>query len=112
MRSTFPDMPPPPSPPPVFSLADPTDFKAQMEAGGFRDVEVALVPRELELATFDEMWAMLTVGAPPVQALFDRIGEPGQRQLRDTLSEIVAERFGDGPIQMTNVATVAVGSAT
>jgi SAM-dependent methyltransferase len=111
MRAAFPDMPPPPSPPPVLSLADPASFKAEMEAGGFRDVEVELVSQDLEIATFDEMWAMLTVGAPPVKALFDRVGAEGARRLRDTLREIVEERFGRGQITVTNVATVSLGSA-
>jgi hypothetical protein len=52
----------------------------------------------------------LTVGAPPVQVLFDRVGAAGQSKLRDTLGEIVEKRFGSGPIATTNVATVAVGS--
>jgi SAM-dependent methyltransferase len=112
MSTAFPDMPPPPSPPPVFSLADPADFKAQMEAGGFRDVEVEYVSEDLEVATVDELWAMLTVGAPPVKVLLDRIGAAGERQLRETLAEIVEDRFGGGPIITTNVATVGVGSSS
>lgn len=112
MGAAFPNMPPPASPPPVFSLADLTNFRAQMEAGGFRDVEVEFVSQDLEVATFDEMWAMLTAGAPPLKVLFDRIGAAGERQLLDTLGEIVEERFGSGPITTTNVATVAVGSST
>ena len=111
MRTAFPDMPPPPSPPPVFSLSDPDDFRAQMEAGGFRDVEVEFVARDVEVPSFEEMWSVLTVGAPPVQMLFDRVGPSGQDRLRDRLHEIVEERFGGGPITMTNVATVGSGSA-
>ena len=111
MDVAFPDMPPPPSPLPVFSLADPTDFRAQMEAGGFHDVAVEFASQELEVQTFDELWAMFTVGAPAVQVLFDRVGARGERRLRDALREIVEERFGTGPITTTNVATVAVGSA-
>lgn len=111
LRAAFPDMPSPPSPPPVFSLANPVEFKAEMEASGFCDVEVEFVSRDLEVATFDEVWATLTAGAPPVQVLFDRIGSAGQERLRESLGKIVEERFGSGPIVMTNVATLASGSA-
>jgi len=54
----------------------------------------------------------LTVGAPPVQMLFDRIGSSGKERVRDHLNEIINKRFGEGPIKMTNVATVGSGSAT
>lgn len=111
MRAAFPDMPPPPGPPPVFSLANPVDFAAQMEAAGFRNVEVDFVSRDLEVANFDVMWGMLTSGAPPVQMLFDRVGTEGKDKLRDTLAGIIEDRFGSGPIRLTNVATVGCGVA-
>ncbi len=112
MHQAFPDMPPPPAPPPVFGLANPVDFKAQMEAGGFTNVEVEFVSRDLELADFDQIWAMLTVGAPPVRVLFDRIGADGRDRLRDVLAEITEKRFGSGPIRLTNAATVGHGDAS
>lgn len=112
LEAAFPDMPPPPSPPPVFRLSNPEVFKSEMEAAGFRNVEVELVARDLEVKDFETMWKMLTVGAPPVQVLFDRVGPSGKERLRQQLREIVDERFGAGPIRLTNVATVGSGSAT
>jgi len=111
LQQAFPDMPAPPSPPPVFSLSDPADFKSQMEVAGFRDVEVEYVARDMEVSDFDEMWGMLTVGAPPVQVLFDRVGPAGRERLCDKLREIVERRFGSGPIKLTNVATLGCGCA-
>ena len=112
LHAAFPDLPAPPSPPPVFSLSDPIEFRSQMEAAGFRDVEVQFVARDMEVPDVETMWGMLTVGAPPVQALFDRIGPSGKERLRDQLREIVDERFAGGPIAMTNVATLGSGCAT
>ena len=109
MRTAFPDMPPPPAPPPVFSLADPTVFTAEMEAAGFNDVEVEFVSRDLNLARFEDLWAMVTTGAPPVKVLLDRVGEEGRGRLHDVLGGIVEERFGGGPIRLTNAATVGWG---
>ena len=111
LKEAFPDMPPPSSPPPVFSLANLEVFRDEMENGGFRDVEVGFISRDLAVNTVDQMWAMLTSGAPPVKALLDRVGESGQEKLRKSLNAIVDERFGNGPIKVTNTATVAVGVA-
>lgn len=112
VRAAFPEMPPPPSPPPVFSLADPTEFAAEMTSAGFLDVEVDYVARDLEITDFETLWIMLTAGAPPVQVLIDRIGPSGKDRLRDKLYEIVEARFGGGPITITNVATLGSGSAS
>ena len=112
MKVAFPEMPPPPAPPPVFSLADPKAFQDEMEAGGFRDVEIGFLSRDVEVPNFEHMWAMFTAGAPPVKVLFDRIGPDGVTRLRDTLAEIVEQRFGGGPIRLTNVATIGSGVAS
>jgi len=81
-----------------------------MEAAGFQQVEVDLVSRELELQGFDDLWSMFTVGAPPVQALLDRVGPDGKSRLRDALAELVEKRFGGGPIRTTNQATLGHGT--
>ena len=112
LQAAFPDMPAPPSPPPVFSLCDPADFKSQMEAGGFRNVEVDFVARELEVPGVEKLWSMVTTGAPPIKLLLDRVGPSGIERLRDKLHEIVDKRFGGGPINMVNVATLGSGVAT
>lgn len=111
-RRAFPELPPPPTPPPVFSLADPAVFKAEMEAGGFDNVEIVSASRDLELAGLDDFWAMLTTGAPPVQVLLDRLGLDRQKRLRNVLCETIKERFGDGPIRLSNTATVGCGDVS
>ena len=70
MRKAFPDLPKPSTPPPVFSLADPVDFKSQMEAGGFKDVKVEQVAKELVVDGFTDIWGMLTTGAPACKDAF------------------------------------------
>ena len=61
------------------------------------------------IESFDQMWGMLTSGAPPVKVLFDKIGPDGQRALEDQLRKSIEERFGSGPITTRNTATVGVG---
>lgn len=109
IQRAFPDMPPPPSPPPVFSLADPAAFARELEAAGLSGVEVMLESRELSLAGADQAWSMLTVGAPPARMLFDRVGPDGQERIREALEQVVDERFAGGPITLTNVATLGWG---
>ncbi len=110
VQKTYPEMPPPPTPPPVFSLANPSDFKTQMEQAGFQDVEVDFATRKLEVKNFDEFWRMLTVGAPPIRELFAKVGQDGISKLRDTLAKILEERFGSGSITTTNTATIGTGT--
>jgi SAM-dependent methyltransferase len=107
LKAAFPDMPAPPTPPPIFSLADPAKFKSELELAGFGDVQVDYVARELEVADFPTLWTMMSTGAPPVEMIFDRVGDDGKARVRDALAEIVEKRWGSDPIRVTNVATVA-----
>ncbi len=109
LRAAFPDLPPPKDPP-VFSLADPGRFRAEMEACGLADVEVELVSRELVVEGIDQLWRMLTVGAPPVRMMLDQVGPIGQERLREMLADVIQTRYGDGPIVTLNTATVGTGS--
>ena len=108
MRRAFPDLERPEDPP-VFRLADPAVFRADMEAGGLTDVSVEFVVREMEVADVEQLWRAFSVGAPPVQALVDKVGPAGAEKLRGALRDLVTEKYGDGPIRTTNTATVGVG---
>jgi SAM-dependent methyltransferase len=112
LRAGIPDMPPPPSPPAIFSLADPARFKQEMEAAGFRDVVIEFVSRDEEVEGVEHAWDMMSAGAPPVQMLFDQVGPEGQKRVRAALERIVAERYGHGSFTLTNVATLGSGVAT
>lgn len=111
IQLAFPNFPRPSSPPPVFSLSDLNSFKAEMEAAGFLNVEVEYVAKDLTVNNFAEMWAMLTVGAPPVKMLFEKVGNDGKAKIHDTLAKLVEKRFGSGPITVSNTATLGIGTA-
>jgi len=111
LRGAFPDLPAPPGPPPIFSLADTAAFTTEMETAGFRDVRIDLVERFLEPASGDVLWDMVTSGAPPAQVLLGKIGDEGAKKVRETMNAMLDERFGDGPIRLRNVATVGTGVA-
>jgi len=110
IMKAFPDFPKPDAPPPVFSLADLGVFKNEMEAAGFKNVETAYVSRQFSVENADAIWKMLSSGAPPVKLLFDKVGEEGKMKVREALEQIVQERFGNGKIEVTNAATVGVGT--
>jgi ubiquinone/menaquinone biosynthesis C-methylase UbiE len=110
IQKALPEFPKPKSPLPVFTLADPDDFKFQMEAAGFKEVKVDFVSKEMVLDDFNSVWAMLTVGAPPIKILLDKVGEDGKHRIHDALANIILKRFGSGPISMSNSATIGSGN--
>ena len=109
VQRALPDLPPPPAPPPIFSLADPARFAAEMEAAGFTDVRIDHVERHFEVDEVDAIWPLMTASAPPVQGLLDHIGEAAAERVSDALRELLTDRFGHGPIRLRNVATVGTG---
>jgi len=110
IQKAFPDFPKPEKPLPVFSLSDPVSFKEQMEAAGFMNVEVEFVAKTLVIESFDTLWGMLTIGAPPVKILFDQVGDEGIVRIREAMFEIIDKRYGSEPISLTNVATMGYGN--
>jgi SAM-dependent methyltransferase len=110
-QNAYPDFPKPKTSPPVLSLADPDNFKTQMEEGGFKEVEVSFVTREMHLDNFSSVWAMLTVGAPPIKMIFDKVGGDGINRIHDSLAHIIEKRYGSGPISLSNAATIGSGLA-
>lgn len=111
VQRAIPDLPKADSPPAIFSLADTESFKAEMEAAGFTDVRVEIVTKVLELGGHEDLWKMAESGAPPMRVLFDKVGEEGKMKVKQALQEIVKERFGDGPVRISNSATVGIGTA-
>jgi hypothetical protein len=53
---------------------------------------------------------MLTVGAPPIEMIFDKVGADGKGRVHDALANIIEKRFGSGPISVSNTATIGSGN--
>lgn len=109
MRRAFPDLPAPPGPPPIFSLASVDHFVACMREAGFGQVRVDSVTRMMETPSGEDYWLMLQGSAPPAMALMEQLGEAGRAHLHATMLEVLAERFGDGPVRLASEARIAVG---
>jgi len=112
IQNAFPDMPKPDVPPPVLSLADTNQFQAEMEDAGFRDVRVYQTTRQLSIDNFDQLWRMLTIGAPPVKKLIEQVGESGMDRIQVEMAKLVQAKFGNGTITLNNTANVGVGTAS
>lgn len=109
VQRAVPELPTPDQPPPIFSLADPARFKSEMENAGFTDVRVDHVTHIMEQPSKEAYWELMSNGAPPARVLFARIGEKHEHAVRDTLFEILDERFGNTPLRLSAEATIGYG---
>lgn len=109
LRELIPDLPQPPEPPAIFSLADPSKFEAEMKEAGFNDVQVTPVTLTFDAASAEAYWDDFHAASPVfitmMQILGDRIDE-----YKETIIGKFRERFGDGPVSAASEALVAVGT--
>lgn len=112
VREVLPDLPAPPGPPPVFSLADPAAFEAEMAQAGFANVRIEPSSHSLEVESKEKFWETLRGSAPPARLLFSRIGKGKEDEVREALFRILDERYGDGPMLMNTDAHIAIGEAS
>jgi SAM-dependent methyltransferase len=108
-KSAFPDAPLPPGTPPVLSLHDPVQFRAEMEKAGFRDVEIQSVTHPWTAATPEALWDPLAAATPVLAALFETAGLAGEAKMRQTALNILRSRFGDNPVGLQAQAFIGVG---
>lgn len=109
VRQTLPDLPLPPGPPPIFSLADPEVFTAEMEAAGFTQVRIETVEHVAEQPSPEVFWTMMHDSAPPIRAMTARLGPENTAAVRATLLSELRARFGDGPVRLKAEATIGTG---
>jgi ubiquinone/menaquinone biosynthesis C-methylase UbiE len=97
-----------PSPPPIFSLSDENVFTSMLKDAGFSEASVEHVTRVWTKATAEEFTDIFTSSAPPARALFAAIGPEGAKRVRDAMHEVLKERFGNGPVELKNTATMGI----
>jgi ubiquinone/menaquinone biosynthesis C-methylase UbiE len=108
VQRALPDMPMPDGPPPIFSLSDVDVFATMLETAGFSEARVDHVTRTLSVDSVDEFVEVFTVSAPPPRALFAAIGPEASERVRQALHDVLTERFGAGPVELSNTATLGV----
>ena len=104
--AAIPDLPPPPGPPPIFSLSDPGDLERRARAAGFSEVAVERVDRPWTFESFEDLWD-LHEASPVFESLTDVIGDRAD-QVRTELFRLTEERFGTPPITVPAEALITV----
>ena len=110
VQRALPDMPTPDGPPPIFSLADRDVFVQMLKDAGFSEARVEFVERTWRMETADEFLDIFTVSVPPARALFAQLGPEGTKRVTDAFRDVLMERYGDGPVEMSNTATLGVAT--
>lgn len=90
------ELPPPPGTPPLYSLADPKKFEAEMLGAGFADVRIEPVQREWDVQSPDGFWAGVE-GTPVMAVLTQQVGAERLGDVRKALAGLVEERYGTSP---------------
>jgi hypothetical protein len=111
VKEVVPDLPPPPQPPAVFSLADPVHLEARMRQAGFRDVEIRQFQGTLKAPSPSDMWHALADTNPVMPGLLWNIGSAKAEQVKRVFMERVRGREQGGEIALLAEAHIAVGHA-
>ena len=109
LQQAVPDLPRPPKPPTLLSLADPGKLAEELRAGGFEDVRVESITGYFEAPNAETFWARMETTAPPIVAMLKRIGPENVARTRDHVLDTLRSRFGDGPVKLAGEAHYGIG---
>jgi len=107
-RRAIPDLPPPDGAPAVFSLPTPARVGRELQTAGFRDVRVEPIVGMWVSESPQAFWDELAYATPVFSALLERIGDRAELVQKEAMTSL-AERFGDDPVELPNVALVGLG---
>jgi SAM-dependent methyltransferase len=92
------------------AMSTPEEVAGEMQAAGFRDVRVELVPHAITSPSFDEFWSAMERTNAPLVLLQKRLG-PRWTEVAPKVRERVRATLGDGPIVTGRGAYVGLGVA-
>jgi ubiquinone/menaquinone biosynthesis C-methylase UbiE len=90
-------------------LGDATEFRAEMMAAGFCEVEIHEIAHAREVANVDEYWNMLARSTPPLHAVREALGQEQWPGVVQQLLGSLREKWGPGPQCVSLIANLAVG---
>jgi SAM-dependent methyltransferase len=93
----------------VMTLEDPDRFAREMREGGFVDVTIDLVSREIEFRDADHLFATLTRGNAPFEMLRRKLGEASWQQRLHGIRSYLTDEVGPYPIRLTMSAFLGQG---
>ena len=90
-------------------VTEPDRLKPMMEAAGFIDVAVHTRSKPLPLASADDVWEWMVMGAPGYAMLLESLDEDRRSSVRLALGKAVADRYGDRFAQLPLEVVVGIG---
>lgn len=87
------------------------EFREEMSAAGFSNVEVHEISHDLEAPSIEEYWAVTARTTAPLVMLKNKLGDEAWAKLADGILERLRAVVPAGPQRATLVANVGVGTA-
>jgi ubiquinone/menaquinone biosynthesis C-methylase UbiE len=94
------------------TLENPELFAAEFIQGGFDDVTVERVFREIEIPTLDHLITALNEGSAPIKMLKKRLGPAEWERQSAVIRSHLAEALPSFPVRLGSTAWLASGTAT
>lgn len=82
-----------------------------MTAAGFRNVRVTNMIGRLEMESPDKFWNDFTSSAPPLEKLFEALGEENTGRTGKVFVDLVKDKCKQGELCMTSEACIGIGEA-
>ncbi|MFA5861384.1 MAG: methyltransferase domain-containing protein [Candidatus Thermoplasmatota archaeon] len=98
-------------PPAVLSLADPTQFEAELTAAGFHDVKVVQLDHTWDVPTPEAYFDSIDGTSPVFAPTLDEIGPEHLPAVKAALVDLIRERYGPGPVRIPAAAWLGTGTA-
>ena len=111
IEQAVPDFDMPDSTPVWARLLGVESLRDAMQQAGFNDVRVSCVSARHEVPSPQQYWNRFTASAPPLQLLFERLGEANTRRVGEAFAELItADAEGQTP-SLSAEACVGIGVA-
>lgn len=95
---------------PLFSLANPDILKNEMQGAGLQDVGVTRIEIPVVVESAEDLWLMITAGAPAIAGLLRSVPDERQEEAKAELSKILAAHGGEGETAVLPMAfNVGIG---
>lgn len=86
-------------------------LETAMTDAGFRNVRVTNMVGKLEMESPDTFWNDFTSSAPPLEKLFEALGDENTRRTGEVFVDLVKNKCKEGDLSMTSEACIGIGEA-
>jgi len=107
LRAMKPELPQPQRS--VTTLENPDVFKQEMEAAGFRNVEIRRITKAFPVTSIPEFWEFMVKGSTPIQMMKKGMGDAEWREKEKLALDYLKNELPDLPTELTSDAWLGVG---